>query len=327
MMHSKVIGHGAYLPEKILTNQMFEKMVDTSDEWITTMTGVKERHITRDDEFSSDVATEAAKAALASCQLDAKEIDLILCATITPDMMTPNVACLVQANIGADNAAAMDLSAACSGFIFALSTADAFIKSGQYKTVLVIGVDCLSKITDYGDRTSCILFGDGAGALVLRATEEETGILKTELGSDGAKGMVLTIPVLNVPQSEIDKRVTKDKTMTIWMDGHEVYKFAVKIMADATIRIMDDLGMGVDDIDVLIPHQANIRIVDSATRRLKIDREKVYINLDRVGNMSAACIPIALSEAIDNGLVTGGKRVCLVAMGGGLSWGSAVIEF
>ena len=325
MANAKIIGHGSYLPEKILTNAMLEKMVDTSDEWITSMTGIKSRHIAREDEYTSDIAMIAAKRALDSSGLEADEVELIIVASVTPDMMTPSVSCMVQSAIGASNAVAIDVNSACSGFIFALSTANAFIKSGAYQNALVIGADCLSKVTDYKDRSTCILFGDGAGAVLLQSTEDKTGIRKINLGSDGSRGMVLTLPVLKVPDEEREKRVS-DRTMTIWMDGHEVYKFAVKILTDSTIKIMDDLGMGLGDIDVLIPHQANYRIVDSAIKRLKINRDRVFMNLENVGNISAACIPVALCEAMDSGFAKKGDRVVLVGFGGGLSWGSAVVE-
>ena len=321
-----IIGTGSYVPEKILTNADIEKMVETSDEWIVTRTGISQRRISDPNIYASDLAVEASLNALKDAQMEPEEIDMIIAATITPDMFSPSVACLVQHAINAKNAAAFDINAACSGFIYALNIANQFIKTGNCKNILVIGTETLSKITDWQDRNTCVLFGDGAGAAIVSAVDKSYGILSTHLGSNGSLGSVLTIPSLNVTEEEQSKR-RLDNARTIWMDGSEVFKFAVRIMEQATKTVVEDAGLTVQDIDVIIPHQANIRIVDGAAKRLRFNKEKIFTNLDKYGNMSGASIPVALDEAIKSGMIKKDHTVVVVGFGGGLTWGSTVMKW
>lgn len=325
-VHSKIIGLGAYLPEKVLTNADLEKMVDTSDEWITKRTGIKERRIADENTFASDLATQAAKEAVEDAGISPDEIDLIIVSGVSPDMYTPSTSCIVQKNIGAKNAAAFDINAACSGFIFGINTANQFIENGIYETALVIGADTLSKITEYQDRRTCVLFGDGAGAVVLRKCEDGSGIQSIVLGSDGAQGDVLTIAGIREDAIEKERRPFGN-TRTIWMDGSEVFKFAVKTMASATEEVLEKIGKTVDDAALIIPHQANKRIIDGAAKRLKCSEEKIFSNVHKYGNMSAACVPIALYEAVKEGKLKQGDLFVLVGFGGGLTWGSSAIIF
>lgn len=322
---SKIIGLGYYAPEKVYDNAYMESIVDTNDEWITQRTGIKERHIAADEEYTSDLATEAAKRALTDAGITAEELDLIILTTVTPDYFTPATACVVQKNIGAHNAAAFDLNAACSGFVTALTVADQFLKAGTYKTVLVVSADVLSKACDYNDRSTCILFGDGSGAAVLSA-EGENKILSTWIGAKGEGGDKLTSLAYREDAQEIEKRVSHNKS-TVWMAGGEVMKFAVKIMAEAADKVVADAGLSWDDIDIIIPHQANLRIVDSAAKRLGITTDRMFVNLDRYGNTSGASIPIALCEARDCGRLKKGDKAVMVGFGGGLTWGAALIEY
>lgn len=326
-IYAKVAGLGKYLPEKILDNAYFEKIVDTSDEWITKRVGVKERRMSDENTFSSDLGAKAAENALKNAGMSADEIDLIVFSSVSPEMYTPSCACNVQKLIGAKKAAAFDINAACSGFIYAMTVASKFIESGMYKNVLVIGADTLTKITEYKDRATCVLFGDGAGAAVLTASDEKTGVLGTVLGSDGEGGDVLTICGLKV--SELDKeRRPYGNMKTIWMDGQAVFKFAVKTMESATRQVTEEAGYTLDDLKLVIPHQANYRIIEGARKRLKLDDSKVYGDVvARYGNMSAACVPIALCEAVEEGRVKKGDKVVIVGFGGGLTWGSVLIDF
>ena len=321
---SRILGIGYYAPEKIYDNSYMESIVDTNDEWITQRTGIKERHIAADDEFTSDLATRAGERAIADAGLTPLDIDLIIVTTVTPDYFTPSTACVVQKNLGADNAAAFDLNAACSGFATAVTVADQFLTNGTYKTVLVISADALSKATDYADRGTCVLFGDGAGAAVLGAGEG--GVLSTWIGARGSGGDKLTSLAYREDAEETEKRVSHDKS-TVWMAGSEVMKFAVKIMAEAADKVVADAGLTWDDIDLIIPHQANMRIVEAAAKRLGITTDRMFINLDRYGNTSGASIPIALCEARDAGRLKRGDKVVLVGFGGGLTWAAAVIEY
>ena len=325
-IYAKIAGVGKYLPEKILDNAYFESIVDTSDEWITKRVGVKERRMSAPDEFSSDLGAKAAEAALNDAGMTADEIDLIILATVSPEMYTPSVSCMIQSKIGASRAVAFDINAACSGFIFAVSTANMFIKSGTYKNALVIGADTLTKITEYKDRATCVLFGDGAGAAVLTATSEKTGVLGTVLGSDGSQGNLLTCCGLKASEEDIERRPFSENKRTIWMDGQAVFKFAVKTMESATIEVAEKCGVKVDDLELIIPHQANKRIIEGARKRLKLDGDKVFCNVEKYGNMSAACVPIALCEAVEQGRVKRGEKLVIVGFGGGLTWGSALIE-
>lgn len=324
-MNAKIIGVGMYLPERVLTNSDLEKMVDTSDEWITKRTGIKERHIAREDEFASDMAVIAAKEALEDSGLAAGDIELILVSTISAEMVTPTAACLVQKALGASGVAAIDMNTACSGFVSALIVAQQFIKAGTYKNILVVGADTMSKYTDWEDRTSCVLFGDGAGAAVLTACEDGDGILALEMGADGSKEGVLSVPNLKFSEADLERRGGRAQR-TFWMDGSEVFKFAVRIMCDSMMRSLEKAGMDINDLDILIPHQANIRIIDGAIKRLHIPSEKVFANIDRTGNTSSACVPMAICEAVRAGRIKKGDTVGLVGFGGGLTWASLVMK-
>jgi len=321
-----ITGIGSALPDKVITNDDLSKMVDTSDEWIRTRTGIRERRIVEDDIATSDLCTEAAIKALEDAKVDPKDIDLIIVATVTPDMAFPSTACIVQKNLGATNAAAFDMSVGCSGFLYGLATGTNFIKAGAYKKVLVIGAEVLSKIMDWEDRSTCVLFGDGAGACVLERCEEGLGILSYNLGADGENGHFLTQPAggSRMPSSieTVEKRLHY-----IHMDGREVFKFAVRVMEKASIEALKEVDMELEDIDFLIPHQANIRIINSAAKRLKVPKDRVYVNLDRYGNMSSASIPIALEEAYREGLINKGDNILMVAFGAGLTWASVILKW
>ena len=321
---SRIVGMGYYAPEKIYDNAYFETIVETNDEWITKRTGIEERHICAENEYTSDLATVAAKRALEDAGISASEIELIIVTTVTPDYFTPSTACVVQKNIGAENAAAFDLNAACSGFVTALTVAKQFLDNGVYKKVLVVSADALSRATDYKDRGTCVLFGDGAGAVVL--SSEDGGIIATWIGAKGEGGDKLTSLAYRDNEEELEKRVSHVKN-SIWMAGSEVMKFAVKIMSDATIKVVEDAGLTINDIDIIIPHQANRRIVDSAAKRIGVDSDKVFVNLHRYGNTSGASIPMALCEARDEGRLKKGDKAVLVGFGGGLTWGAALIEY
>ena len=328
MTKAVITGLGKYVPEKILTNQDLEEMVDTSDEWIVSRTGIKERRIAADDETTSDLAYKAGKKALEDAELDPKKLDLILVATVTPDMLFPATACIIQDKIGAVNAAAFDLEAGCSGFVYALSTAAQFIESGAYDNILVIGAETLSKITDWEDRSTCVLFGDGAGACLLQAdnSENEAGIMAFELGADGSGADCLKVPGGGsmIPASQ---ESVKNREHFIKMEGNQVFKFAVKTMAQASKRVIEQAGLSVSDIDLFVPHQANTRIIDAAARRLDLADDKVYVNLPKYGNTSGASVPLALIEARNEGLIESGDNLVLVAFGAGLTWSSALVKW
>jgi 3-oxoacyl-[acyl-carrier-protein] synthase-3 len=321
-----IIGVGSYVPEKVLTNFDLEKMVETSDEWIVSRTGIKERRIAADHEASSDLAVRAGERALDDAGLKAEDIDLIIVATITPDMTFPATACLVQNRLGATQAATFDLSAACTGFIYGITTAAQFISTGAYRHVLVIGVDCLSRIVDWEDRNTCVLFGDGAGAAVLAPVEEGYGLLSFDLGGKGAGGDLLKVEAggSRLPAS---LETVEGKKHTIFMNGREVFKFAVKAMNRSTETVLAKAELSKEDIDLFIPHQANIRIIESAMKRFGLPQEKVMVNLEKYGNMSAASIPVALSEALEQGRIRRGDIVVLCGFGGGLTWGSTILKW
>jgi 3-oxoacyl-[acyl-carrier-protein] synthase-3 len=321
-----ILGTGSFVPENKLTNQDLEKMVDTSDEWIVSRTGIKERRIAPQSMTTSYMATEAAKKAIEDAGIEASEIDLIIVATIVPDMNFPSTACLVQANIKATKAAAFDIEVGCSGFIYGLSIAKQFVESGTYKTVLVIAADVLSKITNWEDRNTCVLFGDGAGAAIVGPVKDGYGILDNVIGADGTGGMHLYMPAggSRMPASE---DTVKNKLHTIHMNGQEVFKFAVNVMNTATVEVLNRCGLKPEDVDLFIPHQANIRIIDAAMKKLKLSKEKVFINLDKYGNMSAASVIVALDEALKAGRIKNGDIILMVAFGAGLTWGSTVIKW
>ncbi|CEK35669.1 3-oxoacyl-ACP synthase [[Clostridium] sordellii] len=320
-----IVGVGSYVPKNIISNFDLEKIMDTSDEWIKTRTGIRERRIVDENEATSDLATKAALNAIKDANLTPEDIDLIIVATITPDMIFPSTACLVQANIKATKAACFDLEAACSGFIYGITVAKQFIESDTYKHVLVIGAEALSRILDYEDRSTAILFGDGAGAVVMGPVSEG-GVLSTSLGSDGNGKDYLNIPAggSKTPASEDS---IKNRLHFIKMAGSDVFKFAVRIMQDASVECIKSANLEIQDIDYLIPHQANIRIIEASAKRLKLSMDKVYVNLDKYGNMSAASIPVALDEAYREGKIKKGDNIVLVGFGGGLTWGASVVRW
>jgi 3-oxoacyl-[acyl-carrier-protein] synthase-3 len=319
-----IIGIGSYTPPKVVTNSDLEKMVDTSDEWIVTRTGIKERRIAEPDVATSDLSFEAAKIALASANLSPKDIDLIIVATVTPDMLFPATACVLQDKLGAE-CPGFDLSAGCSGLIYALSVGTQFVANGTYNNVLVVGAEVLSKITDWQDRSTCVLFGDGASAMIL-APVERGGFKSFVLGADGSGGKLLELPAggsrLPASYDTVSQRLHYIK-----MNGREVFKFAVKIMGEAALDAIEKAGLTPSDIDLFIPHQANIRIIESAAERLKLSMDKVFINLDKYGNTSSASIGIALHEALLSGKIREGSRIVMVGFGAGLTWGACVLEW
>ncbi|MDF9839105.1 MULTISPECIES: beta-ketoacyl-ACP synthase III [unclassified Paenibacillus] len=319
-----IIGTGKYVPEKILTNSDLEKIVETNDEWIVSRTGIRERHIAAPHEATSDLAYEAALKALESAGMKAEDLELIIIATITPDTSFPSTACILQDKLGAKSAAAFDLSAACSGFVYSLATATSFIKTGMYNNALVIGADTLSRITDYTDRNTCVLFGDGAGAVILGEVPEGRGFQSFDLGAEGAGGTLLKLEAggSRLPASA---QTIEDKKHFIYMNGREVFKFAVRVMGTATERVLSKAGLGKENIDLFVPHQANIRIIQSAMQRLDLPEEKVVVNVDRYANTSAASIPLALVEAAEEGRMKEGDTVLMVGFGGGLTWGASVL--
>lgn len=319
-----ILGTGKYVPERRLTNSDLEQMVETNDEWIVTRTGIRERRIAATHQATSDLAYEAAVRALAAAGITAEELDLIVVATITPDMFFPSTACLLQERLGAKKAAAYDLSAACSGFIYGLASATGFIKMGMYRKVLVVGAETLSRITDYADRNTCILFGDGAGAVVIGEVPEDRGFKSFVLGADGGGGELLCIRGggSRIPASS---ESIEGRRHFLEMNGRDVFKFAVRVMGSSAEEALDKAGMTKADIDLLVPHQANIRIIQSALERLNLPEDKCMVNLDRYGNVSAASIPLALAEAVEEGRVKEGDKIVLVGFGGGLTWGASAL--
>ena len=321
-----IVGTGSCVPDRVLTNSDLEKMVDTSDEWIITRTGIKERRIVDDEMATSDLALKAAERALEAAGISPAEIDLIVVATVTPDMTFPATACLVQDKIGAKRAAAFDISAACSGFVYGLSVVDQFIKNGTYETALLIGTETLSKITDWTDRNTCVLLGDGAGAVVVKSTAEEKGILSFYLGADGGLGDLLKLPAggsrMPPTHETIDNRLHYVK-----MKGNELFKVAVRVLAKAAEEALSRLHLSPEEVSLLIPHQANRRIIQAMAKKAGIPLSKVYINVHKYGNTSSASIAIALDEAVRGGRIKEGDIVVLDALGGGLTWGACVIRW
>lgn len=321
-----IIGLGKYLPDTVLSNADLEKMVDTSDEWITQRTGIKERRIARDDEATSDLALEAAQNALKQARLKPENLDLIIVATITPDMFFPSTACILQKRLRALNIPAFDINVACSGFIYGIVLANQFIKAGMYRHVLVVGAEKMSSVTDWKDRSTCVLMGDGAGAAVLGPVTKG-GILNVHLGADGSKGDLLKMPAggSRIPASI---QSVEGGLHYMKMNGNELFKYAVKLMADAARKATEPLGLKGDDIDLVIPHQANIRILNAVAKRMGIDPEKkLYLNIEKYGNMSAASSAVALAEAVEEGRIKKGDIILLDAFGAGLTWGSVVVEW
>ena len=323
MAYARITGLGKYLPEKIYDNAYMESIVDTTDEWIMRRTGIEQRRISGENEYTSDMATKAAYAAIEDAGIMAEDIDLIILNTVTPDYFTPSCSCIVQKNIGAVNAAAIDINTACAGFVTGMVMAQQFIENGVYKNILVVAADVLSKATDYNDRATCVLFGDAAGAAVISASDE-CGILSFEIGADGTGGETLTSLAYREDNDEVEKRVSGRKE-TIWMAGQSVMKFAVKAMSDSSQRALEKANLSWDDISLVIPHQANYRIVDSAIKRMGISEDKIYLTLNKYGNTSASCIPVALCEAVCEGRVKKGDNVVLVGFGGGLTYAATVL--
>ncbi len=321
-----IVGTGSYVPDRILTNADLEKIVDTTDEWITTRSGIKERRIAPDYICTSDMATEAARRAMDQAGIRAEEIDLIICATITPDMPFPATACVIQNKIGAKRAAAFDLEAACSGFLYGLEVGQQFITSGTYDTVLVIGAEKLSTIVDWQDRSTCVLFGDGAGAAILRSRGEEHGILTTCMGADGSQADILMMPA-GGSKFPASKESVSAGMHHLKMSGKEVYKQAVIAMQTAAEEALQKCNLTINDIKCVIPHQANSRIIEAIADRLGAPMEKIYMNLQRYGNVSAASVAIALDEAAREGRFQRGDLILLVVFGSGLTWASCVIQW
>lgn len=323
---ASITGIGSFLPKKVLTNDDLTKMLDTTDEWITKRTGIKERRIVENGATASDLAIEASLRALDDANVLPSEVDLIVAATITPDCLVPSTACFLQDKIGASNAGAFDILAACAGFVYALSIAKSFVASGAMKTVLVVGTECLSKITDYTDRSTCILFGDGAGAVIVQRGNGRREIITTHLGSDGSQAELLMLPAggSKLPTSH---ETIESRSHYIRLKGKELFKVAINNMVDVITKTVAENNMKLEDIDLIIPHQSNIRIIEAAMDRLKLPRKKAYINIDRFGNTSSASIPIAIDEIDKGGMLNPGDSVLLVAFGGGLTWSSSIIKW
>ncbi|MBF0464959.1 MAG: ketoacyl-ACP synthase III [Nitrospirae bacterium] len=326
MSNARVISTGSYLPEKVLTNSDLEKMVDTSDTWIVERTGIHERRIAADNETASDMAYEASKLALQRAGLSADSLDIIIVATISGDMPIPATACYVQKKLGASKAAAFDINAACSGFIFGLSTANAYIKAGLYKRILLIGSEVLTKFTDWQDRNTCVLFGDGAGAVILEAHDGYNGVLSVDIHSDGALSDILLLPG-GGSKHPTSVQTVNDRLHYIKMKGNETFKIAVRTLEKLVVDALEKNGVDPKDLALLIPHQANLRIIAATASRLGLTMDRVMLNLNRCGNTSAASIPIALDEAVVTGRVKDGDYILLEAFGGGLTWASALIKW
>jgi len=317
--YSRIVGTGSYLPAQVRTNRDLEKLVDTSDEWIFTRTGIRQRHIAADDERTSDLALAASRNALEAAGIKPQDLDLIIVATTTPDMIFPSAACILQAKLGVKNCPAFDVQAVCSGFIYGLSIADQFVRTGQSRTVLVVGAEIYSRILDWTDRGTCVLFGDGAGAVVLTASDSP-GILSTHLHADGSYQNLLSVPG-SVAGGEVVGRPF------LQMEGNAVFKFAVKVLDEVVGEALAKNQLQKSDIDWLIPHQANIRIIQSTAKKLGMSMEKVVVTVDRHGNTSAASIPLALDEAVRDGRIRSGQHVLLEGVGGGFTWGAVLVKW
>ncbi len=326
MMRTRVIGTGHHLPKKVMTNADLAQLVDTTDEWIRQRTGIAQRHVAEDGAGSSELGAAAARKAIEAAAIDPSEIDLIICCTMTPDYLFPSAACLIQHQLGAKRAAAFDLNAACSGFVYGLSLADSLIRAGTHKTVLLVGADILTNRLIWEKRDTAVLFGDGAGAVVVQGETGEHGVLVTDLGADGAG-----YDLLYLPSGGSKKVIRKDNIETlelgIVMNGKELFKKAVTLFSQAARHVLEKSGFGVEDVDLLIPHQANTRIIYSVAERVGLPPEKVFVNIEKVANTVAATIPIALDQAVQQGRICEGNLVLLVAFGAGLTWGSALLRW
>lgn len=325
-MRAQTLGIGYCLPDRILTNQDLEKMVDTTDEWIVERTGIHERRIVSPGEKNSDLSVEAARRALQDAKIDPLQLDLIIVATASPDMPFPSTACIVQALLGAKNAAAFDLAAGCTGFVYAMTVAEKFLKTPDYNYILIIGCDIVSSVIDYTDRNTCILFGDGAGAMVMGKTEGDNGLLSTKIAADGNGAMLLYMPAggsaIPASHESVDKRLHY-----LRMNGNEIFKFASKTVPEMANNVLTQAGLTYDDIDLFVPHQANLRIIQSAMRRMKLPPEKVAINLDKCGNISAGSIPVALAQYMEKNPLKSGANILMVAFGTGLTYAGAVLRW
>ena len=324
-VYAKLVGVGSYVPDKVLTNKDLEKIVDTSDEWIKTRTGIRERHISSNDEATSDLALKASLRAMENANISSDKIELIIVATVTPNMLFPSTACFLQKELRAFNAVAFDLSAACSGFVYAVSVASSLIESGRYSNVLVVGAEVLSKFVNWKDRSTCILFGDGAGAAILSATDKQEGVLYSCLHSDSSYTDLLYLPG-GGSLYPANKKTLDDELHTIKMKGNEVFKIAVNTMVDSAQKVLNEYGIEAKDLKMIIPHQANHRIISAVRKRLNVSSDCVYSNVDRFGNTSAATIPIALDEVIVSQKVTKGDLVLCVAFGAGFTSGSLLLK-
>ena len=326
MRNVSICGTGSYVPERVVSNKDLEKMVDTTDEWIRARTGIEERRIASADSCTSDMAFSAAQGALESAGMKSGDIEMIVVATITPDMVEPSTACFVQQKLGIKGNIAFDVNAACSGFVYALSAAYSYLASGMVDNALVIGAESLSKVTDWEDRSTCVLLGDGAGAVVLKPEEGKRGLISFSLGADGSSWELLHIPGGGSRMPPCAESIEK-RMHYIKMKGNELFKIAVRVLVEAAGSALAKAGLSVDDVDWLIPHQANLRIINAVAKRLGIDEGKVYTNLQAYGNTSAASIPIALHEAAGKGVLKEGDIILLDAFGGGLTWGACVLEW
>ncbi len=326
MVRAHIAATGMAVPERVLTNHDLEKMVDTSDDWIRERTGMFNRHVSDEKMAASDLAYEASKKTLAASGLAPEEIDAILVATISGDYVFPATACVLQNRLGAKNAMAFDLSAACTGYVYGLSAAQAYIESGMYKNVLLVGVDMLTKVVDWTDRNSCVLFGDGAGATVIQPCENGCGVLGTVLGSDGAAAELLYQPCggTRIP---ITEEAIQQKKHFLYLNGREIFKHAVRVMTQTAKDVLEKCGKTKDDVTLLIPHQANTRIIEAVAKRLDIPMDRFYLNIEKYANTSAATIPLAMHEAIQEGRLKKGDLVLMVAFGGGLTWGASLVQF
>src|SRR6056297_314206 len=325
MFHSEMIGLGGYVPEKIVTNRELETIVDTSDQWITSRTGIKERRMST-GENTTQLALKAAQRAIEQANIEPDEIDLIILSTITPDFFTPSTACLVQAELGLKDIPSFDISAGCTGFIYGLQIADKFIKSGQSQCILVIGAEILSKVLDWNDRNTCVLFGDGAGAALLKKSKKE-GIVSTYTGSQGDLEGFLTIPAVSLRNPFLKNHSKIENHSYMYMNGKEIFKFATHIMLKSIEIILADNQLTIDDINYIVPHQANYRIIDNVAKKLKVPPEKFYKNMNHFGNTSAASIPLALDEMVRKKMIYDGDRIIMVGFGGGLTWGAILLNW
>ncbi len=323
MIFSKITATGAYVPDMVITNDDMSKIVDTNDEWITSRSGIKRRHFSN-GENTSDIAARTAEKIIQNSGIEPLDIDIIIVASVSSDYTTPSTACIVQSKIGAKNAVAFDIGAACSGFIFGLSVADKYIKTGVYKNAIVIGAEVLSKYLDFGDRGTCVLFGDGAGGVLIEATDEKTGILAEELGSDGDKGMALTGGFS--PASNAFNKFNSNADRNLRMDGRAIFDFATRSVPKSVKKLLDDCNFNYEEVDFVIPHQANKRIVEIISRKLKIPMNKFYMNMDEYGNTSSASIPIALNEMVEKGIIKKGDVGVITGFGAGLTWGSMLVK-